>query len=78
VGELAAAAEAGHADPSSLLDGPQQARARDDLELAARLPGPVAALTVALARLDPAIAAVVAEMIVRYAAADHRQRPPTP
>ena len=74
--ELADAAEARGVDPSSLLRGPAQAKVRADLDLAARLADPVAALVIGLARLDPVAAAVVAGMIERYAAAD-RRRPPT-
>jgi hypothetical protein len=77
VSEVAAAAEARGVDPSSLLGGPGQANVRADLDLAARLADPVAALVIGLARLDSAAAAVVAGMIERYAAAD-RRRPPTP
>jgi hypothetical protein len=76
VGELEAAAEALRQDPSALLEEPQQAMARDDLELAAKLPESVAALAVGLARLDPPVAAVVAGMIERYVAAERRRRRP--
>lgn len=76
LGELEAAAEALHQDPSALLEEPQRAMARDDLELAARLPEEVAALAVGLARLDPPVAAVVVGMIERYAEAERRRRRP--
>jgi hypothetical protein len=78
VNELAIAAGARRVSPSALLDGPAQARMREDLELVAQLPDPVAALAVGVARLDPATAAVLAGMIERYAAADRRHRPPAP
>jgi hypothetical protein len=78
VSELAIAADVRRVDPSSLLGGPARAKMRDDLELVAQLPDPVAALAVSFARLDPATAAVLAEMIERYAAADRRRPPPAP
>jgi hypothetical protein len=76
VSELESAAEALRQDPSALLEEPQRAMARDNLELAAKLPEEVAALAVGLARLDPSVAAVVAGMIERYATAERRRRRP--
>jgi hypothetical protein len=76
LGELEAAAEALRQDPSALLEEPLQAMARDDLELAARLPEEIATLAVGLARLDPPVAAVVTGMIERYVAAERRRRRP--
>jgi hypothetical protein len=78
VSELAIAADLRRVDPSSLLGRQTQARMREVLELAARLPDPVAALTLTFARLDPGTAAVLAGMIERFAAADRRRRPPAP
>ena len=76
VDELAALAAERQVEPSSLLGGSVSAEARADLDLADRLPDPVAALAVGVARLDPAAAAVLAGMIERFAAAERRRRPP--